>query len=412
LEEIYSDRNNYVRCCCLFCLIMNILFIDSHNPFDPQKNGSAQRSHLLIEACAKIAHVDVVSFFPNAVSDIDNCDVVFSQYIRDQHPVTRKRKLKRILTPWSINAYYPVIHEAEKAVDALMEKGCYDWIVARYMEEALQFGVLKYGKKLIVDVDDRPDDVEWMLAIQAKTLRSKLYHAYTSLSMKLSLDRAIKSTALAFFPNKNQARYVNSVYLPNIPYYAYNQLPFADNQSSKILFVGDLRYEPNFMGIEHFVENIWPEVLKQVPDAKLRIVGKYNAGWDRRLLANGERLKANGIEVLGFVDDLKDAYKEANVCVIPVYTGAGTNIKVLEALQMNRACVISEQSYKGFSEYLKSGKDLFVAKTDEEFAADVIELMKSPSKNAEMAKNGYAAVDANYSRTNFNAIVKEAIERL
>lgn len=385
---------------------MNILFVDAHNPFEPQKNGASQRSHLLVEALAQFAHVDVVVLRPGAVSDVNNADVIFSDFGNTCYDVTRSWKLKRLLRPWCIESFFPAMEINQQILYPIVDNGKYDYIVVRYLDVALQCGLQKYNDRLIVDVDDRLDDVEWMLAKQAKTLRSKFYHGYASLSMKYSLDRAIRSSVITFFPNKSQARYINSVYLPNIPYYEVDALPLPEANNHRLIFVGDLRYEPNYLGVGHFIENILPQVQKQIPDVQLILVGKYNDAWKNHYN------HVKGVVFRGFVDNLREEYQAAAVCVVPVYSGAGTNIKVLESMQMGRACVTTPSASKGFHDMLQSDQDYIIAPNDKTFANKVVALLQDEVKRNQLANNGRMAVEKVASRKSFYQIVKKSFGQM
>ena len=71
---------------------------------------------------------------------------------------------------------------------------------------------------------------------------------------------------------------------------------------------------------------------------------------------------------------------------MPIYSGAGTNIKVLEALQMGRACVVSREGTRGFTSTLQSGRDYYIASNDQEFADSVIRLLLNDDLCKEIAK--------------------------
>ena len=67
---------------------MNILFISEESCFDSVKTGSAVRDHMFVKALSQIGHVDVISFYKEPlVSNLPNCDVVFSKYTKDENSV-------------------------------------------------------------------------------------------------------------------------------------------------------------------------------------------------------------------------------------------------------------------------------------------------------------------------------------
>jgi ribosomal protein S18 acetylase RimI-like enzyme len=79
------------------------------------------------------------------------------------------------------------------------------------------------------------------------------------------------------------------------------------------------------------------------------------------------------IRVLGFISDVRPLYNEANVVVVPTLVSAGTNLKVLEAIAMQRAVVSTSSGCAGLG--LKHGETVWIADQPEEFAAAIEALL-------------------------------------
>ncbi len=92
-----------------------------------------------------------------------------------------------------------------------------------------------------------------------------------------------------------------------------------------MLFVGALDYEPNADAVDWFVREVFPLVRRRRPDAAVRIVGRGadQVGWVREV---------DGVELVGPVDDLAVELAGADVAIVPIRVGAGTRLKVVEAL--------------------------------------------------------------------------------
>lgn len=383
---------------------MKILYISSHyNPFE-HNTGSDQRYNLLLRVCANIADVDVVTFKAGVVSDIPNCHVIYSE--ESPLPIVGGRwyRLKRLLRPWNPYSFFHKDRKRSEVVENIVENGNYDYIVTRYIPRALECGLLKYADRLVIDVDDHPVDVMMTLSKDATSKRASRYYRLLSHMVKWSINRMLDKVCFSFFPNATQVHSKSSAYLPNIPYYETETLSYMDVPTHNLLFVGDLRYQPNIIGVEHFVEKILPIVQTEVPNVKLIIGGRYkDEAWKEKMMNH------SGVQVLGFVDDLQNIYQVAQVCVVPVYSGAGTNIKVLEALQMGRACIVSHEATRGFSGHLKDGESYCVAKNDEEFADQIINLLQDLNKCKLLASKGSNVIADYYSRNSFYDIVKKSL---
>lgn len=388
---------------------MSILFVAAnHNPFDSCKSGTIQRTHLLLEACASCSHVDVAVFREGAESDIPNCSVVLSQDISMSYAVSeRKQKLKRVLMARNIEEYYPAVRSAAEKLDELIASKHYDYIVIRYLSCAVQAGLLKYADRLIVDVDDSPVDEERWLSRNTTSIRARWYHWLLAIHLQGMVKRTLSHICFSFFSNPEQVQNKKSTYLPNIPYSINKETDSIINRSHQLLFVGDFRYEPNSQGAEHFVHAIFPIVKRHYSDVKFLLVGKpKNEAWKNEMEA------VDGVIVKGFVKDLNEEYHNTEVCVAPIYLGAGTNIKVLEALGMQRTCVASVFAMRGFTDTLKAGEDILVANTDDEFAQHVVSVLSDSEYNQRIALQGYKKILKFYSWPAFRDVVVDVLNQL
>lgn len=130
------------------------------------------------------------------------------------------------------------------------------------------------------------------------------------------------------------------------------------------------------MALEFFLGKVWP-LLEHVT---LHVIAgsrhEYFLDFDR------DRVRVDlaqpGIEVEGFVSDVRSAYRRAAVVIAPLVASAGTNIKVLEAMAMGRAVVSTPAGINGLD--LSPGKDILLANTAEEMAAAIERLFADPAE--------------------------------
>ncbi|MBI5103599.1 MAG: glycosyltransferase, partial [Solirubrobacterales bacterium] len=112
------------------------------------------------------------------------------------------------------------------------------------------------------------------------------------------------------------------------------ELPAAGGEAGRVLFFGAHWWAPNRDGLVRFLREAWPHVRDRRADARLRIVGPGPLDAARETAAGRE-----GVELVGLVDDLRAELCAASVVVVPVWTGGGTRIKVLEAMAAARPVV-------------------------------------------------------------------------
>ncbi|HKG41308.1 MAG TPA: glycosyltransferase family 4 protein [Nitrososphaeraceae archaeon] len=139
-----------------------------------------------------------------------------------------------------------------------------------------------------------------------------------------------------------------------------------------ILFVGNFLYEPNIDAALYFSRLIFPLILKDVPNAKLLLVGNAPPPQICSLTFNKQ------IKVSGYVDSLTHFYKDADVVVCPLRIGGGVKVKVLEALNAGKAIVSTSIGAQGMD--LSTYPAVTVADEVTDFAEKVVRFLLDPQE--------------------------------
>lgn len=157
----------------------------------------------------------------------------------------------------------------------------------------------------------------------------------------------------------------------------------------RLLFTGTLSYPPNSQGIGWFADRVWPEVRRQVPDAQLEIVGR---GPPPGVLALGDR---PGITVVGPVPVMGPYFERAHAVVVPILTGAGIRVKIVEAMAAGRAIVSTSLGWEGLP-HVRPGEHLLVGDQPAEFAQAVIRLLREPGLRDQLAGDARSLAERHY----------------
>ena len=159
-------------------------------------------------------------------------------------------------------------------------------------------------------------------------------------------------------------------------------------QRSGILFIGGFRHQPNGDAVHHFVQDIWPLIKSEIPEANFHIIG---ADVPADILA----LATHDILIEGFVKDLRPLFSKCRLSVAPLRFGAGVKGKIGTSLAYGLPSVISPIAHEGSG--LVSGEHVLVADQPDEFAECVIKLYQEKSLWQSLSRNGVDFIENNYS---------------
>lgn len=172
-------------------------------------------------------------------------------------------------------------------------------------------------------------------------------------------------------------------------FYPYQE---QGREPETILFLGSFRHLPNKEALDWLLSGPLQRIVEARPEARLVIIGSDAPA--RHLLPPLRNAHGDAIEVVGFVDDIKDALTRYSVFVCPILTGSGVRVKLLEAF----ACGIPTVSTRIGAEGLAHNDGEFCRLADDplEFARRVIELLHDPSSATDMARRARHEVEQNW----------------
>ena len=169
---------------------------------------------------------------------------------------------------------------------------------------------------------------------------------------------------------------------------------------ARILYVGNLTYEPNIRAVTELATDVLPEVRRSRPDATLTAVGAHD---DR--LASIAAL--DGVDLTGPVSDVTPHYAATDAVVVPLRVGSGTRIKVLEAFAHRRPVVATPVAVAG----LEVDPDCHVRlaeAADDLAAATVAVLDRGPEVEA-MTAEAYRLVAENHTDQQVGRLVRRLV---
>lgn len=136
-----------------------------------------------------------------------------------------------------------------------------------------------------------------------------------------------------------------------------------------VVFFGHLSTFPNVDGVSYFLREIWPRIAAARPEARCRIIGAQPPPSLREL-------SGPGVEIVGFVQDLRPHLASAAAVVVPLRVGGGTRLKIVEGMAAGKAIVSTSLGAEGIEAVPE--RDILIADDAASFAASVVRLLESP----------------------------------
>ena len=168
----------------------------------------------------------------------------------------------------------------------------------------------------------------------------------------------------------------------------------VSEKPKSILFLSSLDWRPNVDGFMWFYENVFPRILREEPEAVVTIVGK---GRSPRL----EQLDHPNLRFVGFVDDVVPYLQSAQVCIVPLFTGGGIRIKILEMFA-HRKCVVSTSvGCEGIE--AEHGRELLIADDAADFGRSLLQALRNQELCVLLGNNASKLIEHRYGWSQIGA---------
>jgi glycosyltransferase involved in cell wall biosynthesis len=148
-------------------------------------------------------------------------------------------------------------------------------------------------------------------------------------------------------------------------------------------------WRPNQDAIRWFIKDVHP-LLKSSINYRLYVAGREPPRW----LLDPSFTPAE-VTVTGTVADIRPWIARGSVYVVPLRTGGGSRLKILEALAMERAVVSTTVGAEGLD--VEPARHLLLADTAEDFARTVLALLADPERRRMLGRAGRELVESRYA---------------
>ena len=160
--------------------------------------------------------------------------------------------------------------------------------------------------------------------------------------------------------------------------------------------IGSMNWMPNEEGIKWFLNNVWDNFIKKEPDAHLYLAGRHMPKW---LI----KTKKTNVHVLGEVDDAQEFIKDNDIAIVPLLSGSGIRIKIIESMAMGKTVITTMIGAEGiqYSEY----ENIIIADEAAKMTETMCKMRREPQEAERIGRSARKLVEHIYDN-------KKIIDRL
>ncbi len=162
-------------------------------------------------------------------------------------------------------------------------------------------------------------------------------------------------------------------------------------QEMSLSFIGSLDWMPNLNGLKWFIDNVWPIVSRKNPNLKFHVAG-------RNMDSILNNLSSSNLVIEGEVDCAKEFISRHNIMIVPLFSGSGIRIKILEGLAMGKTVISTSLGAEGIS--VVNGEQILLADNIQQFVEAIQYCISEPQVLKEFREKGRKLIEEKYS--NFN----------
>jgi len=297
------------------------------------------------------------------------------------------KALLNLLTKKSYHVERFISDDFKKRLTEVLEKEQFDVVQLEMLYMAPYVETIRQHSKAMIVL--RAHNVEhkiWeRIAKETKFFAKRWYINHLAKTLKEYELNALETVdGIAAITRKDAAFFRKYCSKPviDIPYGVYPEefTPKSGIEGKpKFYHIGSMNWMPNEEGIRWFVDEVLPKTVEKVPDFVYHLAGRSMPEW---LTA----MKNPHVDVIGEVPDAKAFVADHDVAIVPLLSGSGIRIKIIESMAMGKTVITTRVGAEGI--LYDEEVNIIIA----ENKAKMVEAIRAINENPEIAvKIGQAA---------------------
>ncbi len=273
-----------------------------------------------------------------------------------------------------------------KLIEILL-KDTYDIIQLEMLYMATYLDVIrKYSKAPVVLRAHNIEHKIWQRIAEncpnpfKKIYLNHLYNALKRFEIGI-LNKMDGIVAITPVDARNLDRLSHSTNIISIPFgINLETLPEKPVQPAEasLFHIGTMNWYPNEESIKWLITEVWPKVSRRLPEIELHLAGRYMPTWLTKL-------SLPHVTVDGEVPDVWEYMQRFSIMVVPLFSGSGIRIKIVEAMAAGKAIITTAIGAEGIN--YENGQHLLIAKDANSFTEAIVRLCNDKALRDSLSEN-------------------------
>lgn len=373
---------------------MKILIL-SHKPVFPTLDGgSLATKKIFMDLRSEFKSVDLICLKSNNLKNKNfNKNKNYQKLFEVNTNFNFIKLIKSLFNKqcYQTNRFYD--KKISKGIIKLIKKKKYEYVLFEGAFPSVYLNDIKSNCncKTIIRTHNVEHEIWTNLASNSNNIFKILIYTFLKKQMKKWEDYICSKCDFLFCISKNDQLYFNkklnkeTKLLPVSFELKQNKI----NQNFSIFHLGAMDWKPNVEGVNWFLKNVWFKKLQK--DSKLKL---YLAG--KNMPKTIKNMSNNSLIVEGVIESAENYMKDKNIMIVPIFSGSGIRIKILEGMSMGIPILSTPKGAQGI-DYIDN-ENILICKSELEFEKAIKSLQKNKTLFLKIGNGGKKLIKNHFSK--------------
>lgn len=390
---------------------LKLLFISQQLPY-PLNDGGNIRTYNILKALSAKYDITLIASIPSALdhgsfAEEAKCALssICSGLVLVEDVKSKRAKfafssiIRAVLNNLPFSISYNFNFHIMESIESVMKNNKFDFLHLNHLDSWQYFSHIDHDMFVTIDTHNLMYELYSKYSNNERNIFSKIAKKYESWLLLKYEKFAFKKADSILLCSCREKKLIKNwdgikkvTVVPNgvdINYFDSNSHDYSQNPPV-LVFTGAMNYKPNNDAALFFIKEIMPLLRCRFQDVKFLVVGKNPS---TELLGFSKKYK--DVQVTGRVNDVREYIKSSKIYVVPIRSGAGTRLKVLEAFSMGIPTVSSTIGAEGID--YDDGSNILIADSPIDFCDKIELLLSNEALFHQFSVYGRKVVEAKYS---------------